>query len=107
MDFIKLITKNLGETFGAVALIIGAIIASGNDSAFSAYAGAAIAGVMLGAKLLSSRKTGTTSYWYLIILGFLAGFVAAAVWYASVKTIILSFAAGLLTGFLMKKQGIC
>jgi hypothetical protein len=103
-DFLKLVWSNdWGEIMGLIAIFMGVFLAFSSDSASITYVGALIVGILFGMRWFSVRK-GPRMGWYIIITGFLIGYSIGSLFYASFKLIVITFIAGLVVGFIIKKS---
>ena len=95
--------RSWAELFFFAVMIIGFIIALLTPSAFISYIVVLLSGMIAG-RLLYDRKKKLTIPYYLIILGFLIGFVLGSR-YGSQKIIIILFVLGLLLSYHLYNKG--
>lgn len=97
--------KNWAEFFFFVVMVIGIIIAlwATSFSAVISYIVVFLSG-MIGGRLLYDRRKKLTAPYYIIIAGFLIGYVIGT-YYGSRKVIIILFILGVLFSYHLHKKG--
>ncbi len=97
--------KNWAEFFFFVVMVIGLIIAlwATSFSAVISYIVVFLSG-MIGGRLLYDRRKKLTFPYYIIIMGFLIGYVIGT-YYGSRKVVIILFVLGVLLSYHLHKKG--
>ena len=95
--------KSWAEFFFFVLMVIGFIIALIAPSAVISYIVVFLSG-MIGGRLLYERKKKLTFPYYIIITGFLIGFVLGSR-YGSRKVVIVLFVLGILLSYHLHNKG--
>lgn len=95
--------KNWAEFFFFVVMVIGFIIAMIAPSAVISYFVIFLSG-MIGGRLLYDRRKKLTFPYYLIMIGFLIGYVIGT-YYGSRKVVIILFILGILFSYHLHKKG--
>ena len=97
--------KSWAEFFFFVLMIIGFIVAvwATSFSAFISYIVVFLSG-MIGGRLLYDRKKKLTFPYYIIIIGFIIGYVIGT-YYGSRKVVIILFVLGLLFSYHLHNKG--
>ena len=95
--------KNWAEFFFFVLMVIGFIISMIAPSAVISYIVIFLSG-MIGGRLLYHRRKKLTFPYYLIIIGFLIGYVIGT-YYGSRKVVIILFILGVLFSYHLHKKG--
>jgi len=97
--------KNWAEFFFFVIMVIGFIFAlwATSFSAVISYIVVFLSG-MIGGKLLYDRKKKLTFPYYIILIGFLIGYMAGT-YYGSRKVVIILFVLGILFGYHLCNKG--
>jgi len=91
------------ETFFFIFLLIGIIISVVAPSAFISYIVVFLCGMVAG-RLLYDRKKRLTMPYYIIIIGFLIGYLMGMI-YGSRKVIILLFIIGAIFSYYLYSEG--
>jgi hypothetical protein len=95
--------RSWAEFFFFVVMVVGFIIALWAPSAFVSYIVVFLSG-MIGGRLLYDRKRKLTIPYYIILAGFLIGYVIGT-YYGSRKVIIILFVLGVLLGYHLYNKG--
>ena len=97
--------KSWAEFFFFVLMVIGIIISiwASSNSAFVSYVVVFLSG-MIGGRLLYDRKKKLTIPYYLILAGFLIGYLIGT-YYGSRKIIIILFVLGMLFSYHLYNKG--
>jgi hypothetical protein len=97
--------KNWAEMFFFAVMILGFIIGlwATTHSAFIGYVIIFLSG-MIGGRLLYDRRKKLTFPYYLIIIGFLIGYVIGT-YYGSKKVVIILFVLGIFFSYHLRKKG--
>jgi amino acid transporter len=91
------------EAFALLALILGVFIGFATGSAFTAYVLSVLSGLLFGRQWHRSRKGPRLPY-FLVITGFLIGFLIGSLPYADPKPSIVLFVIGMLIGYYCRKE---
>jgi O-antigen ligase len=97
--------EDWGEGFGLLALCLGVIIGYATGSAMTAYVLSLIAGLIFGRQWHRSRK-GQRLPWFVVVIGFLIGYLFGSLPYADPKPSIVLFVAGICLGYFVRKKGL-
>lgn len=97
--------KNWVEIFFFIVMVIGLIVSlwATSFSAVISYIVVFLSG-MIGGRLLYGRKHKLTFPYYIIIIGFLIGYVIGT-YYGSRKVVIILFVLGVLLSYHLHKKG--
>ena len=95
--------KSWAEFFFFVLMIIGFIIAIIAPSAVISYLVVFLSG-MIGGRLLYERKKKLSFPYYIIIIGFMIGYVIGT-YYGSRKVVIILFVLGILLSYYLHNKG--
>ena len=95
--------KNWAEFFFFVVMVIGFAVSLMAPSAIISYAIVFLSG-MIGGRLLYDRKGKLTFPYYIIIMGFLIGYLIGT-YYGSRKVVIVLFVLGILFGYRLYSKG--
>ena len=97
--------KNWAEFFFFVIMVLGLVVGlwATSHSAFISYIVIFLSG-MIGGRLLYDRKGKLTVPYYLIIAGFLIGYLIGT-YYGSKKVVIILFVLGILLSYHLYKKG--
>ena len=95
--------KNWAEIFFFIVMVLGFIIALIAPSAVISYIVIFLSG-MIGGRLLYDRRQKLTFPYYLIMIGFLIGYVIGT-YYGSRKITIVLFVVGILFSYYLCKKG--
>lgn len=97
--------KNWAEFFFFVVMVIGFVVALLAPSAFISYIIVFLSG-MIGGRLLYDRKGKLTFPYYIIIIGFLLGYVIGTyIGYGDKTVVIILFVLGVLLSYHLHKKG--
>ena len=97
--------KNWAEFFFFVVMVMGFVVALLAPSAFISYIIVFLSG-MIGGRLLYDRKGKLTFPYYIIIIGFLLGYVIGTyIGYGDKTVVIILFVLGVLLSYHLHKQG--
>ncbi|MEK6822831.1 MAG: hypothetical protein AABY13_03300 [Nanoarchaeota archaeon] len=94
--------KDWGEMLGAIAFIIGIVLALATVRPDITYAVALVCGLMFGRQWHRARR-GPKLHWYIIILGFVVGYTLGSVFYVPFVGIVVAFVLGLVGGYVVRK----
>jgi len=95
--------RNWAEFFFFVLMIVGFIIALFAPSAVISYIIIFLSG-MIGGRLLYDRKQKLTFPYYIILIGFIIGYVIGT-YYGSRKVVIILFILGILLSYHLHNKG--
>ena len=95
--------KSWAEFFFFIVMILGFVIALTAPSAVISYIIIFISG-MVGGRLIYDRKKKLTIPYYIIIIGFMIGFLIGTV-YGSRKVVIVLFILGVLLSYHLHNKG--
>ncbi|MBL7055611.1 hypothetical protein ISS07_01725 [Candidatus Woesearchaeota archaeon] len=95
--------KNWAEFFFFVLMVLGFVMAISSPSAFISYIVIFLSG-MIGGRILYDRKKKLTFPYYIIIIGFLIGFLLGN-FYGSKKIILILFILGILFSYHLHNKG--
>tara|TARA_Y100000310_G_C20694435_1_gene824482 strand:- start:3953 stop:4297 length:345 start_codon:yes stop_codon:yes gene_type:complete len=95
--------KSWAEFFFFILMVVGFVIAIWAPSAFVSYVVVFLSG-MIGGRLLYDRKKKLVIPYYLILAGFLIGYLIGT-YYGSKKIIIILFMLGMLFSYHLYNKG--
>ena len=95
--------KSWAEFFFFVLMVIGVIIALSAPSAVISYVVIFLSGIMAG-RVLYFRKTKLKAGYYIIIIGFLIGYLLGTIYGSRKIIIVLFFIGALLSYYLFDKK---
>ena len=93
------------EAFGLLALCLGVLIGFATGDATIAYVLSCIAGLLFGRQWHRSRK-GPKFTWFVVVIGFLIGYLFGSLPYAQPQPLIVLFVLGILLGYYVRKKGV-